>query len=93
MFLPSIRAGYRLIESYRPAPEAWISAPVTAYCGTEDPHVRPGEVLRWEKVTEGAFTSRVFTGGHVYLHERLPEVVGDMARLLGAEPICDVRSA
>jgi pyochelin biosynthesis protein PchC len=93
LFLPSIRADYRLIESYRPAPGARISAPVTAYCGTEDPHVRPGEMLRWEEVTEGTFTSRVFTGGHFYLHERLPEVAGDVARLLGVEPIYEVPSA
>ncbi|WP_217231798.1 thioesterase II family protein [Streptomyces anulatus] len=86
LFLPSIRADYRLIENYRPTPGARISAPVTAYCGTEDPHVRPGQMRRWKEVTDGSFASRIFSGGHFYLLEQLPSVVADVAGLLGVEP-------
>ncbi|NGO69799.1 thioesterase II family protein [Streptomyces boncukensis] len=82
LFLPTIRGDYRLIAGYRPDPEARVAAPVSAFCGTDDPHVRPREVLRWAEVTGGGFDSRVFTGGHFYLQDRLPEVVAEVARLL-----------
>ncbi|MFK4066851.1 thioesterase II family protein [Streptomyces sp. NPDC029674] len=93
LFLPAIRDDYRLIETYRPEPGARISSPVTTFCGTDDPHVRPGEMLRWSEVTDGEFSSRVFAGGHFYLHERLTEVVADMARILGVAHGCEVPSA
>ncbi|WP_431775077.1 thioesterase II family protein [Streptomyces cucumeris] len=80
LFLPAIRNDYRLIETYRPEPGARIAAPVSAFCGADDPHVRPEEVLRWREVTTGTFRSRVFTGGHFYLHDHLPEMVAEVRR-------------
>ncbi|WP_275558068.1 alpha/beta fold hydrolase [Streptomyces sp. 5-6(2022)] len=82
LFLPAIRSDYRLIETHRPGPGARITAPVSAFCGTDDPHVRPEEVLSWRDVTTGGFETRVFTGGHFYLHDHLPELVAEVARHL-----------
>ncbi|MFD4628387.1 thioesterase II family protein [Streptomyces sp. NPDC058284] len=93
LFLPAIRDDYRLIETYRPDPRARISAPVSAYCGTDDPHVSPAEMLRWSEITAGEFASHVFPGGHFYLHERLAEVAAEVARTLAAAHGCQVPTA
>ncbi|MEU5778792.1 alpha/beta fold hydrolase [Streptomyces venezuelae] len=93
LFLPGIRADYRLIETYRPDPGARISAPVSTFCGTDDPHVSPGEMLRWGEVTDGGLSSRVFSGGHFYLHERLSEVIEEVTGVLGLARRQDAPSA
>ncbi|MFF1379233.1 thioesterase II family protein [Streptomyces sp. NPDC058308] len=93
LFLPGIRADYRLIETYRPRPGARICTPVSTFCGTDDPHVRPEEMLRWGEVTDGGLSSRVFAGGHFYLHERLSEVIAEVARVLHVTRPCDAPTA
>ncbi|MFC5220491.1 thioesterase II family protein [Streptomyces coerulescens] len=84
LFLPGIRNDYRLIETYRPDPGASITAPVSAFCGADDPHVRPEEMRRWSEVTAGSFTLRTYSGGHFYLNDHHSEVVEAVAHHLGA---------
>ncbi|MEV6395085.1 alpha/beta fold hydrolase [Streptomyces sp. NPDC051907] len=83
LFLPVIRNDYRLIETLRPAPPTvLLDAPVSAFCGTEDPHVVPAEMESWREVTRGAFDSTALSGGHFYLTDHLAEIVAAVARHL-----------
>lgn len=77
--LPSLRADYRLIETYEPPSSGPLAAPITACIGDRDPEVTREEALRWEEQTDGAFAMRVFAGDHFYLfgaEAELAETVG-----------------
>ncbi|WP_026328184.1 thioesterase II family protein [Streptomyces sulphureus] len=84
LFLPAIRNDYRLIETYRPEPGAGIAAPISGFCGADDPHVRPEEMHRWGEATTSGFGLQVFSGGHFYLHDHAAEIVHEVACRLGA---------
>lgn len=73
--LPSLRADYRAIETYRVAAETTVSCPVTSLTGDRDPKTSVAEAEDWRAHTTGEFDLTVFPGGHFYLVEQLPSVI------------------
>lgn len=84
MVLPAIRNDYRAVETYRGEPGRTVSTPVHALVGESDPKATVDEVRRWAEHTTGAFTLKVFPGGHFYLDRHVPEVLGLIRAALGA---------
>ncbi len=74
LFLPCLRADFRLVETYAPADTPPVSCPVTALTGDADPEVSPAQMARWAGLTTGGFSLHVFPGDHFYL-KGLPEPV------------------
>ncbi|WP_316527600.1 thioesterase II family protein [Kitasatospora brasiliensis] len=83
MILPSLRADYTAIETYRCAPDATVSVPITALAGESDKSATVDQVGQWERHTTGPFDLRVFPGGHFYLADRTAEVVELLTARLG----------
>ncbi|KPI19100.1 Oleoyl-(acyl-carrier-protein) hydrolase [Actinobacteria bacterium OK074] len=75
MILPAIRADYRAVETYRPAPGATVDCPVSALVGDSDPRVTLDEARAWAGHTTGPFDLTVFTGGHFYLADHQQDVI------------------
>lgn len=67
LILPSLRADYRLVESYRRGPGPRLSCPVVAMTGDADPRVTVEEAGAWAEETSGPFELLVHPGGHFYL--------------------------
>lgn len=68
VFLPIVRNDFDLIDDYRRREDApLLRAGVMALTGDRDPRVAPADAEKWSTVTEGAFASHVFEGGHFYL--------------------------
>jgi len=63
--MPALRADFLAAGSYDhdgvPAP-----CPVAAYCGTDDPIVRPGDMDRWAALSPDFLGVTEFPGGHFY---------------------------
>ncbi|MEU5397676.1 alpha/beta fold hydrolase [Streptomyces sp. NPDC005963] len=74
LFLPALRADYRLVETYRPAVTPPLSCPLVALTGDADPEVTPAQMARWGDLTTDGFGLHVFPGDHFYL-KGLPEVL------------------
>ncbi|HKT00666.1 MAG TPA: thioesterase domain-containing protein [Rugosimonospora sp.] len=72
LWLPALRADYRVIETYRPGLPPPVSAPIVACCGTDDPLCPVQDVRRWAEVTTGGFAWHTFPGDHFYLN-RYPQ--------------------
>lgn len=70
MVLPSIRADYRLVETYEATLEADLTIPVSAIHGVADPEVSDVDARAWAGTTTGAFDVRGFEGDHFYLRNR-----------------------
>ncbi|MFD0312347.1 thioesterase II family protein [Streptomyces sp. NPDC127119] len=82
LVLPTLRADYRAIETYRPVGTARVACPVHAFVGDEDPLTTVEEADCWRAHTEGTFALRVFRGNHFYLAPRADEVIAEISRLI-----------
>lgn len=79
LVLPAIRADYRLIEEYARQPARTVlDTPIVAYYGTEEEDLDGDSVEAWSEVTRAGFAKRGFSGGHFYLADHLPELLGDV---------------
>ncbi len=81
LFLPTVRADYRAVETYSPAPGTRVSCPITVFIGGSDPLVPVADATAWDLHTSKGTDTKVFEGGHFYLDENVPEVA---AAVLGA---------
>lgn len=83
LFLPMIRADYRLLDAYEASvPLPTLAVPVVAYYGDQDEHVDEDAVNAWSVVTRSGFATRSFPGGHFYLEQHAAPLVADLfARL------------
>ncbi|WP_033290193.1 thioesterase II family protein [Amycolatopsis jejuensis] len=79
VFLPAIRADFRLAETHRPTAGASLQCPVTAVFGTEDTEVDLRQARKWAAHTTGPFAVHSFPGGHFYLLEHRKAVQGLIA--------------
>lgn len=70
LFLPAIRADYRIVETYRHRPGPPLDCPLTALTGAGDPRVTGAQAQAWAAFTSRAFAVRTFPGGHFYLSEQ-----------------------
>jgi pyochelin biosynthetic protein PchC len=77
--MPSLRADYRLVETYQPTLGPPITVPVTAFTGDRDPEALVPEVADWEQATTGPFDLKVFPGEHFYL---VPEAEGVLSGIV-----------
>ncbi|MFD9004262.1 thioesterase II family protein [Streptomyces sp. NPDC059582] len=70
LFAPIIRADLRLVETWRPAPDAAaLPVALSAYAGGADHSASPQRMTGWEEHTERFLGLRVFDGGHFYFQD------------------------
>ncbi|MEU1124606.1 alpha/beta fold hydrolase [Streptomyces sp. NPDC005899] len=84
--LPMLRADLRAFERYAgaPVPPAPVAADVVAFSGQQDRSTGFGEIAGWRAFTTGDFQIRSVPGGHFFVEEQPPEVIGEIrARLRG----------
>ena len=67
LFLPVLRADFKLAEAYDYTPGPNLSCPITVYGGTEDDHTTPDGLGAWQQLTDGPFNSHLFEGDHFFL--------------------------
>lgn len=79
LFLPMLRADYRLIETYRRPIAVALATPIEVLLPVDDGEITRDEALAWQDLTLQPLTLHEVDGGHFYL-QRQPEAL--MARLL-----------
>lgn len=80
LLLPMLRADFRMVDDYRPAP--WpprLKCPVLALYGREDVATPVDGMRAWADVTDGAFELHAFEGGHFFLEPEGPRVIDALA--------------
>jgi pyochelin biosynthetic protein PchC len=83
LFLPALRADFRLLGAYQPDEPAKLAAPITAYVGLSDPGCPVEGARAWSEVARGGFDLRVFPGDHFYLVPEQAALTADVAARLG----------
>ncbi|PKV84114.1 thioesterase II family protein [Streptomyces sp. TLI_146] len=82
LVIPAVRCDLSWLEAYRPAARGALGCPISAFAGETDQRV-PGDVLTgWSKETTAGFSARRYPGGHFYLIDGLPALLGDLAEQL-----------
>ncbi|MGI5261098.1 thioesterase II family protein [Streptomyces angustmyceticus] len=84
LMLPTLRADVTMHESYRPPSDEPVEAPVTCLRGADDVLVTEWDAREWHTSTTGPFTYTELPGGHMYLTDAAPRLLGLVAAALGA---------
>lgn len=82
-FLPSLRADFTLIETYKIDMPKPVSCPISAYGGDADPELEDFELAEWNKLTTGTFRSKILAGDHFYLKQSTDTLFEAMRNDLG----------
>jgi surfactin synthase thioesterase subunit len=77
--LPSLRADYRIAETYHCSPSDTVRCPVTVLTGDSDPKTTLDEANDWAEHTTAEFDLHVFTGGHFFLTQHV-DAINEMLR-------------
>ncbi len=75
LFLPVLRADFKMIETYQYVAEAPLDCPITALGGDQDALATPEDLAAWQAQTRGAFSQLMLAGGHFYLQAALPQLL------------------
>lgn len=84
LLLPTIRADYRLIESYVRSDPVALKAPIEVFSGRDDPDVGPDDLAEWACCTGTGWQVSTFPGGHFYLEDDRGPVLDVLAKHLRA---------
>jgi medium-chain acyl-[acyl-carrier-protein] hydrolase len=79
LMLPTLRADFKLCETYVYKVDAPLECPILAFGGLHDRRVRKADLAAWAAQTSGAFWLRMFPGGHLFLNECETDVVRSIA--------------
>jgi medium-chain acyl-[acyl-carrier-protein] hydrolase len=87
MLLPCIRADFETYDTSIYSLGPALDCPITAFGGTEDAVVNPGQLAHWRDLTTSSFSLHVLKGHHFFLHENQPLILkivsAQLDRLLG----------
>jgi surfactin synthase thioesterase subunit len=79
---PALRADLELLERYVYRDTTPLAVDIAAYGGSDDPALAGDRLTRWSKRTTGAFSYRMFDGGHFYLTDRRDALLADLTARL-----------
>jgi surfactin synthase thioesterase subunit len=64
LMLPTLRADFKLAETYTYYPRQSFAFPITAFLGSEDPALTSEHLTPWREHTHGPYTLEVIRGNH-----------------------------
>jgi surfactin synthase thioesterase subunit/glycosyltransferase involved in cell wall biosynthesis len=78
--LPALQADTALYRGYVYREEPPLDCPIFAYGGAEDPNVRREPLDAWRNETSGAFSLRIFPGGHFFIDTARPAFLAALSK-------------
>lgn len=86
LIMPTLRADFTLIETYRPQLKRCVPVDITAFAGTRDTSVPMASVADWQHVTYGEFAFHSVDGGHFFLEKSMPVIAEIIASRIDPAP-------
>jgi len=83
LFMPMLRADFRLNDTYVPLPGPPLACPVTVFGGRADSEALEHELLGWGDVCRREFDLRMFPGAHHFLQHVRRDLLAEVVRRLG----------
>ena len=82
LLLPPLRADMEAYETHRATPAPPLESPLLALGGLQDRMVSRADLLAWRTHAAGIFEADLFSGGHFFPQEQLPDVARRVRRFL-----------
>jgi medium-chain acyl-[acyl-carrier-protein] hydrolase len=79
IFLPILRADFKMFETYSFQAKDPIACPITAFGGMHDSWAPSRDLVDWKRHTSKKFRLKMFPGGHFYIHQRQQELFDEIA--------------
>ncbi|MBO3747625.1 thioesterase [Streptosporangiaceae bacterium NEAU-GS5] len=76
LILPTLRADVEMHENYAPSTDRPLPVPITALRGTADDLVSAEQTEEWGKATSREFALVEVAGGHMFLADDIPALLG-----------------
>jgi medium-chain acyl-[acyl-carrier-protein] hydrolase len=86
LMLPTLRADFRVVQTYGYRAEAMLTCPITAFGGSQDIDVSERDLQEWRQQTSAAFTMKMLPGGHFFLQTQSQNLLVEIAHQLGVAP-------
>jgi medium-chain acyl-[acyl-carrier-protein] hydrolase len=83
--LPTLRADFALVETYRYETRPPLACPITAFAGRDDSYTAPASIERWADLTAGGFTLHTLPGDHFFTRTRTASLVALIGDSLGRD--------
>lgn len=75
VFLPRLRADFKILGTYVHEVGAPLSCPIVAFDGTDDDNVNEEELLAWKIQTNKSFEFHTIVGDHFYVKSAESEII------------------
>ncbi|NEP59406.1 MAG: alpha/beta fold hydrolase, partial [Symploca sp. SIO2G7] len=70
LMIPTLKADFSLLETYRYQPGAQLTCPITCFWGKQDARVNKADIAAWRQHTD-TFTLEAIPGDHFFVHNPL----------------------
>jgi medium-chain acyl-[acyl-carrier-protein] hydrolase len=81
-YLPTLRADFTLVETYRYCADEPFACPITVMGGLQDSIVKRSSLVAWRQHTSNLFLLRMFPGGHLYIQSAQESLLAYIAQAL-----------
>lgn len=68
LFLPTLRADFKILETYIYTHESPLECPITVFGGLQDVEVSRDHLLAWQAQTLACFSLQMLAGDHFFIH-------------------------
>lgn len=82
LFLPTLRADFSLLETYKYFEEPPLDCPISVFGGLDDPEAPRAKLAAWNIHTTKTFRISMFPGNHFYLNQHQAALTGEIIRAL-----------
>lgn len=79
LILPALRADFAAVVTWQSPPAMPLTIPITAFGGTQDPHVPTEELAAWRAYTGRDFALQLYDGDHFFVLKQAAEVCRTIA--------------
>ncbi len=78
IYIPILRADYKLIETHKFSNFLKWNIDITVFHGKVDGEVNMNEALEWSNYTDGGFRFVEFEGGHFFINEKAEDIAKEI---------------
>lgn len=85
MFLPLLRADFKIDEKYQDTKGEKLDSPILALMGDKDEEMQIEELIKWQEYTNSHFTYRYVEGKHMFVNTSLKSVIQEINNFIKHE--------